>query len=111
MSAPMPTTLSRKIIERFLQGKELEDFFAQYNAKRNSIGGSRANMLQQPITEEDLYILTQYTTNTDKTLKEVAESISSNISAVFGRAGRIALRVIAQHPEILKQVVVRENEK
>lgn len=104
----MTKTLSLKVVERFMQGQDLENFVKQYQANRKSAG--RENILNQPITEEDLYILKEYTTNMDRSIQDLADAVGIHMTSIYGRAMRVAVRVIAQHPEVLDQVVTVKNE-
>lgn len=103
-------SLSTKVIERFLHGEDLEKFLQTYNDhKKGFSGNKRGVMLQQPLTKEEFEILEYYIKDTDKPLKQFAEEKGLSMGSVFGRASRIALRVIAQHVEILNKIQVQKD--
>lgn len=105
-----PQTFNIKVMQRMMSEEEMEAFVKKYQDHKKNLHG-RGEALSQSITNEDLYILREYCLNQDRPLADLAEELGGHMSTFFGRAQRIAVRVIAQHPEVLDQVITQEMQE
>lgn len=102
----LPNTFQLAVVSRFLQGTDMEKFWKQYEAARLTIGAglTRKTVLFQPIPKEDLEILKMYVLELDTSLRELSRKTGIPVGSFLGRAGRIAIKIIAQHPKILDEI-------
>lgn len=106
-------TLSLKIISRFLKGGDLENFLKNYHSNKLGAGNpsSRTYYLAQPLTPDDLALLKFYCLDTEKSIADFAKERGIHYTSIYAKALRVALRFIAQHPAMLKELTDEEEKE
>lgn len=96
-------TLQVDIVKRFMSDEEWYEFRKEYLQVRHSQQGSnRAVAMNMDINPDEKEILAVYTQDTDLSIRELNEKYPG--MNVAYRAGRTALKIIHQHPEILQRI-------
>ena len=105
-----PKTLSFNVVKRFLKEDELKMFLESYQANqvRGNGGSVRRITLMKPITKEEKELLEFYVKDLDTPVSEWGEGKGLPIGVIYGKAIRVAIRVIAQHNHILDEVVTED---
>lgn len=100
---PEMKTLQLKIVERFLSGKELEDFIKKYKGHKRGWGGSdRYAGLGLPITEAQRKCLSLFLLDGEgKTMRELAEEEGVVVGSIYNNAYRGAVKLLYQNREKL----------
>lgn len=99
--------INMNVVKKFLSEKEFEEFTEKYLANREHLGQNlREWSLKRPITADEMEIIRFYTQDTKRPMKEYCAEKKVKPGYVYGRVQKIALRIVAQHPEVLDQVVV-----
>lgn len=108
----MPKSLNVDVLARFMKGQELEAFLQSYKSNLKSTGGqSRETVLQQPIPKEDIELLKTYVTEFNRNIKGIAKETGLPIGTVYSRSVRVAIKIIAQNPEILNKYLEEDKEE
>lgn len=98
-----PKTLQYDIMVRFMKKEDLENLMKSYHDNQYGVGGvNRGLRLNIPVTSEELELLRAYTQDVDKSIRAIALKYNTSIGGIFGQVSRTAVRVIAQHPEVLQ---------
>ena len=84
--------------------EDLDLLLKQYKENLNTVGGNRESILSAPLDEEEKEIIKFYILDTNKKVQDFTKTRNIRIGAVYGRAQRIALRVLFQHPEIVREL-------
>lgn len=96
-------TLQVEIVKRFMSDAEWHEFQKEYwNSRFTQQAHNRAGTLGREIDPEGLEMLKAYTQETDVTYKELKKRFQGRDIAY--QAGRTALKIIYQHPEVLKRI-------
>lgn len=101
----LPKTLQFNIIERFLQGTELENFWENYKKNTKTIGQNREAILSQVLLKEDLKLVKLYITDFTTPIQELAKREGITIAGFYSKVMRTSVKILAQHPEVLDQIL------
>ena len=96
--------LKTEVFKRFMSQEDLDLLLKQYKENLNTVGGNRESILSAPLDEEEKEIIKFYILDTNKKVQDFTKTRNIRIGAVYGRAQRIALRVLFQHPEIVREL-------
>jgi hypothetical protein len=100
-----PESFNAKIMSRYMSEEDMKTFIEKYSANRKAATGtSRQNILEKPISKEELDSLRDYATNFKLSTLELTERYKFKGTSIYSAILRVAVKVITQYPEVLDLV-------
>ena len=90
-------TLQKEVFSRFLSPEELEKLLEQYKANTKRRTFNRLDGLTREVTAEDKAFLTDYFAEVPAS--DLVTKYGGTASALYGKVGRIASRLLYQNKE------------